>query len=353
MFFPPCQMFAPQEMQGYPSSKRARPSPQALERAGGPISLLQEFVQGGDRRFPVPANRPILQWQFDTRMATAVKLEFRATVSFLLEGVPHHAAGGWHSSKKAAQRDAAERILGFLHGHWVDFSANCKSKVAATDRQCTPEPEAAADRLAAFCASLSDNCNGDPLQWRCHSSGEGCQALVDLNIFGGMVHTLQGDVCPDFASAREDTARRALWYLQCPGFENAFKVSEEAVAEETLAVPPESDWQRNGAERDQLSESQQRAAEQKTLIMRLQNRLQRLFAKQLPQNNSVWEWFYDYSSEDAVVPLCRARVRLSVVNREFEGRWCQGQKAAQLDVCSNVEAFLDSEEVSEDKASGL
>jgi len=304
--------------------------------------MLQEYVQK-DRRFPVVSNRPILQWNFDTRMANAVTLEFRATVSFLLEGVPHHAAGGWYSSKKAAQRDAAERVLGFLHGHWADHSAHGKSKTFAVDVSCGLGGQTAADRLSAFCASLVGSSKGEPLQWRSQRSGEGWQVLVDLNVFGGMVHTLQGDVCHDIAAAREDTARRALWYLQCPGFENAFKVSEEAVAAETLALPPDSDWQREGPRRDQVSESQQRAAEQKTMIMRLQNRLQRLLAKQLPQNTSVWEWSYEYSGDDAAVPLCCACVRLAVFDREFEGQWCHGQKAAQLNVCSSVEAFLESE----------
>merc|ERR1719235_1444985 len=195
--------------------------------------------------------------------------------------------------------------------------------------------------------------HGEPLQWRCHRSGPGWQATADLNVFGGMVHTLQGDVCHDIAAAREDTARRALWYLRCPGFENAFKVSEEAVAAETFALPADSDWQREGARRDQVSESQQRAAEQKTLSMRLQNQLQRLFAKQLPQNTSVWDWSYEYSGDDAAVPLCRARVRLAVVDQEFVGQWCQGQKAAQLDVCGSVRAFLESEKASEEQASKL
>merc|ERR1712224_1196522 len=99
------------------------------------------------------------------------------------------AAGGWHSSKKAAQRDAAERVLGFLHGHWVDQPANGKRKAVAIDESCVQGPNAA-DRLAAFCVSLAGNCNGEALQWRCQRSGEGWQAQVDLNVFGGMVQTL-------------------------------------------------------------------------------------------------------------------------------------------------------------------
>lgn len=317
-------------------------SSQAQSRTGGPISQLQEFVQS-NRKFPVAANRPILQWQFDTRMATAITLEFRATVSFLLDGVPHHAAGGWHSSKKAAQRDAAERVLGLLQGPWDAYAANGAGKAIAEELLCA-QGAPLSDKLAAFIAKLADKSAGEPLQWHCHRSGDGWQATVEVELFG-VVHTLQGDVRPDIAAAREDTACRALWYLQCPGFEDAFEVCGEAIAAETLALPAESDWQREGAERDVVSDSQQRAAEQKTLIMRVQNGLQKLFAKKLPQNTSVWEWSYEYSGgADAAIPYCRARVHLPVVDREFVSEWCRGQKAAQLDVCASVEAFLQTEE---------
>ena len=43
-------------------------------------------------------------------------LQFRATTSFLLDGVPHHVLGGWWPSKKQSQRDAAERALAFFIG---------------------------------------------------------------------------------------------------------------------------------------------------------------------------------------------------------------------------------------------
>lgn len=104
-----------------------------------------------------------------------------------------------------------------------------------------------------------------------------------------------------------------------------------------------------------MSESQQRAAEQKTLIMRIQNRLQQVFSKKLPQNASVWEWSYEYQADgvDGAVPLCRARVQVAIVDKEFVSEWCRGQKAAQLDVCSTVGVWLDSEEGRENVASRL
>ena len=84
-------------------------SPSALCR--GPISQLQEYVQEASKSTcALPANFSVLQWDLSTR-ASSANLEFRATVSFFLEGVPHHVAGVWKPSKKVAQRDAAERAL--------------------------------------------------------------------------------------------------------------------------------------------------------------------------------------------------------------------------------------------------
>merc|ERR1719272_102943 len=87
----------------------------------GPISKLQEFVQS-DWSHPVPSHRPILHWNFDTRMGYGMILEFRAMASFTLEGVLHHAAGSWQTSKKSAQRDAAQRVLWLSMDRWSKYS---------------------------------------------------------------------------------------------------------------------------------------------------------------------------------------------------------------------------------------
>merc|ERR1719191_2311998 len=104
-----------------PNQSRNGPNGTVL-RAAGPISQLQEFVQS-DWLHPVPSHRPILHWNFDTRMGHAMILEFRAMVSFTLEGVLHHAAGTWRTSKKVAQRDAAERVLWLAMDQLSKYSA--------------------------------------------------------------------------------------------------------------------------------------------------------------------------------------------------------------------------------------
>lgn len=73
-------------------------------------------------RHPVAVqHRAILQWSYEQRMLGDAALEFRATVAFLLDCVPHHSVGTWRTSKKLAQRDAAERALHFFIGKWGEM----------------------------------------------------------------------------------------------------------------------------------------------------------------------------------------------------------------------------------------
>ncbi|CAK0789583.1 unnamed protein product, partial [Prorocentrum cordatum] len=88
----------------------------AADGGKGAISLLQEFVQC-TKTCSGPQDRPVLQWSFQQR-ASAGPLEFCATVALVLDGVPHHVMGAWHASKKAAQRDAADRALAYFVGAW-------------------------------------------------------------------------------------------------------------------------------------------------------------------------------------------------------------------------------------------
>jgi hypothetical protein len=105
----------------------------------------------------------------------------------------------------------------------------------------------------------------------------------------------------------------------------------------------ESEWQRDGnvAEADVQNDAQRAIAEQKTLLMRVQNRLQKAYVHQLPPGASVWEWSYEFSA-DAKDKLCRAWVKIHIANQEFKGDWCRGQKKAQFDACEKVQEFLDT-----------
>jgi len=302
----------------------------------------------------VSANQPVLKWDWDHRMSNGVTLEFRATVSFILAGVPHHATGAWHTSKKAAQRDAAERVLIMLKNLWTDCSEGTMDKFSLS---CPPKMSAV-EKLAAFCASLFGEQTADSLQWRSVQTHEGWQATVEVCVFGKALHTLQGPICSSEQEAYEDLANRALWYLKAPSHLHAFEASHEEVVKSLLELPPTDSWLREGmASGSDLfqCEAQQRAADQKTVLMTVQNRLQKKYGKSLPPGTRAWEWSFEYSParehtettmpadpEQTCMELCRATVWIAGGNREFQGQWCQGQKAAQLNACALVTDFLDN-----------
>jgi len=289
-------------------------------------------------------------------MANAVTLEFRATVSFILEGVPHHAAGAWHTSKKTSQRDAAERVLVMLKIQANDYT----SCGIGDGSSCCPEASAV-ERLSDFVVKgLPGKQNVESLQWRCVQTETGWQATVEVCIFGDVLHTLQGVICSDEQTACEDTANRALWYFKAQSHLNAFEVCHEAVVEETLELPPDDMWLREGMATGPAlyqCEVQQRAAEQKTTLMRVQNQLQKRYGKDLPSGTPVWEWSYEYTpmnaQNTAAVPTCCARVWIAGMNREFQGSWCRGLKQAQLNACARVTEQLDAEAVSRKSDSRL
>lgn len=302
----------------------------------GPISLLQEFVQCS-KHFHAPQHRPILQWSFDTRMADFTSLEFRAQVAFLLDGVPHHAAGSWQPSKKLAQRDAAERALGFFVGCWGGQLVEPPSLSAGMrDSSNASEPE----KLEEFCRHFAA-CEETSLLWDDVWSNDSKEwkACVQVHLLG-VLHKFTGAPRPTQEEARAATARRVLWYLQCPGFEDTFEpdiLSPAAMAKEIPAPPP--NWANDATEEDAVQ-----AAERKTALMRVQNRLQQAFARQLRPGQSVWEWSYETDSSDSTwPPLCRAKVAVPAANRTFVGNWVRGQREAQLDACSQVAAALDAE----------
>jgi len=85
------------------------------------------------------------------------------------------------------------------------------------------------------------------------------------------------------------------------------------------------------------------AAERKTTLMRVQNRLQQVFARQLKPGQGVWEWSYEADPDDtAWPPTCRAKVQIPAAKQVFEGPWVRGQREAQIETCHLVMAFLNS-----------
>lgn len=212
------------------------------------ISTLQEFLQDS-KTFRVPNQHSVLQWNFEESFASSSSNQFRATVAFLLEGVPHHAAGDWHNSKSGAKRDAAERALGLFVTQWgsqlpqeqvsrSDLSPdsrnllqNLKNDIVSTE----------VDTLMNLCLHFPP-CQRALPQLSTSWEEDSCKGFAQISLFG-VPHTFAGVPCADEDAARIDVARRSLWYLQCPSFSNKFEVDYEKLAagSGTIAAPP-SDW---------------------------------------------------------------------------------------------------------------
>eukprot|EP00931_Biecheleriopsis_adriatica_P025782 TRINITY_DN1575_c0_g1_i3.p1 TRINITY_DN1575_c0_g1~~TRINITY_DN1575_c0_g1_i3.p1 ORF type:complete len:490 (+),score=102.66 TRINITY_DN1575_c0_g1_i3:80-1549(+) len=305
------------------------------------LSLLQEFIQCS-KQFPPPQHRPILQWSFDTHMADCTNLEFRAQVAFLLDGVAHHVAGCWQPSKKMAQRDTAERCLGFFVGTWGAFLLNQNEGPDAESSQgCSVDPSGSAEELVElldkFSQSLSageEECPSWSVEW----TDTTCHAEVELTMLG-VRHTFRGVAFSSAEEAKADTAKRVLWYLQCPGFEQLYEADPLSLAAVAKEMPaPAASW----VATLQNGKSSQ-AAERKTMLMRVQNRLQQVFARQLKPGQGVWEWSYETDPDDtAWPPTCRATVQIPAAKQVFEGPWVRGQREAQIETCHLVMAFLNS-----------
>eukprot|EP00435_Cladocopium_sp_Y103_P049059 s1658_g14.t1 len=165
-----------------------------------------------------------------------------------------------------------------------------------------------------------------------------CKATAEITLLG-VRHSFAGSPAQHASEAKEDTAKRVLWYLQCPGYENLFEPDVQGVAAVAKEIPtPPSNWV-NLSEDDESVQ----AAERKTAVMRLQNRLQQSFAKKLKPGQGVWEWSYETdASDENWPPLQRATVCVPVAHQSFTGPWKRGQREAQLEACQMLQGFLDS-----------
>jgi len=156
----------------------------------------------------------------------------------------------------------------------------------------------------------------------------------------GVPHKFGGAAKCTQAEAQSDVARRVLWYLQCPGYEDDFAPDPQAPAVIGKEIPqPPANWATDKAEGSAML-----MAERKTALMRVQNRIQQRYARQLQPGQSVWEWTLENDEHDTEWPcLCRATVHLPVANESFTGNWVRGGREAQIDACLLVGAFLEGD----------
>merc|ERR1712060_466949 len=150
-----------------------------------------------------------------------------------------------------------------------------------------------------------------------------------------------GNFCETQELARSDAARRVLWYLQRPGYEDAFDINVDLAKRIAEKIPePPSVW----AKEETQSDEKQQLADRKTLVMRVQNRLQQAYARKLEAGVSVWYWTYQRDVKDKHwPPSFKASVHIPLAGRNFVGEWTRGQREAQLSVCAQISEFLDVE----------
>lgn len=319
----------------------------------GAISQLQEFVQCARRTPPMPKS-PVLQWTHEQRM-TQGRLEFRASVKMSLDGVPHHVVSCWKASKVAAKRDAAERTLCLFMHLWgdvakqnhmtlVNFIDSTDSSGLGYESKDSNQPSSDMPKEALV---LERYCKGafpsavQP-QWRHDWEPAGWRATVQIELME-VPHTFPGTNQESVVEAYADVARRVLWYLQCPGYEDLFEPDPYSMMK-SGADPPTA-WAKNGAAatEDSLAMAyDQQTVERKTTVMRVQNKLQQLFARRLEPGMSPWHWSYERAPrEGRGVANVRATAHIPLAGARISGTWIRGQREAQIDACLQVEEWLE------------
>mmetsp|Transcript_66674 Transcript_66674/g.210905 ORF Transcript_66674/g.210905 Transcript_66674/m.210905 type:complete len:383 (+) Transcript_66674:24-1172(+) len=307
------------------------------EGAASAVSLLQELIQGCSSFSP---HARILTWAFEQQLEEDTTLRFCATVSFAFGGhVLHSFCGSWQSSKKKAQRDTAERVRRYLLRR-LQRVGDRGAAHAAIDPANLPEEvvrdlwEACDDRASCgTCASGAATALGRGSEWRFEDRGpkwqERFRAILTFHA-RGMPHHFAGSWCPSEGAARRDAAERVLWY-----FGRSSEVFAAAAGAPSASAGKPSLSQFNLAS----SQDSQQAVEDKTVLMRVQNALQKAFARETPAGQRVWVWSYEPSDRDP--QLFRARVDVPCWQRSFLGDWCRGKKLAQRSACLAVKRHLD------------
>jgi hypothetical protein len=315
--------------------------------ADNAVSLLQEMIQSSCSFSP---HTKILTWGFEQQLAQGT-LEFRATVSFVLGSAPHHFCGGWQTSKKKAQRDAAERVTHYLQ------HTNCSSLFQIT----VPSAEQADESKQLDIQKLPEDLlnelqallQGSPIQdehepvieWKLEDrpidGSHECRAVASFFI-DDVPHNFTGGWCSGSndadgltkelaTAARRDTVERVLWYFG-EGNESFAAPDGAKVSMEPTLPQPQND--------SAVSLDKQPQLEDKTVLMQVQNTLQKAFAKDTPPGQKVWIWNYEGDPNDPQV--FRACVDIPSWGRRFVGGWCRGKKLAQRNACLVVKDNLGS-----------
>merc|ERR1712187_746340 len=106
-----------------------------------------------------------------------------------------------------------------------------------------------------------------------------------------------------------------------------FDPDAPAANERELPVPPKN-WM--GSEQPERETSE--AAQRKGLLVQVQNRIQRMFAKQLKPGEKVWNWG-ECETDNRCPPNFRISLYVPSLDKWFTGSWQHDRKQAQIDTC--------------------
>lgn len=303
------------------------------------VSALQELIQSSASVSP---NTRVLTWDFEQQFGKGNSLEFRATVSFVLGDVPHHFSGFWQTSKKKAQRDAAERVTHYLQQSGTRSSSRSRTLPSHAALGGASLPAEVLRRLHAARNGIFRE--GEPiLDWKLEerevpdssSDRREFRATLTFSIYD-VPHHFSGDWCSGSnaalgtAAARRDTVERVLWYF---GHSAEGADIMERSSSSSLTLP----WQLGGLS-DTAALFDKQPLQDKTVLMEVQNTLQKAFSRDTTPGQRVWVWSYEDDENDP--QLFRARVEIPSWGRSFHGGWCRGKKLAQRDACHVVKDHL-------------
>lgn len=304
------------------------------------VSMLQEYIQSCSDFAP---HSRILTWNFDQQLQEDSLLHFRATVSFVFGQVPHHFSGNWQSSKKKAQRDAAERVRRYLAKRSDTARPEVVQQTPKPKKPVLPEP--VYQELGQLQGRAERAGRSDFLEWEIEerlredaSTSRQQFRLVLAFHMHGLPHHFAGGWCSSSREAVTDGVSRVLWYF---GLEKGF-VSVIDHANQAAEGPlPAQLWdaQMPGASSSADTGPVAAEMEEKTVLMQVQNILQKTFAKDTPAGEKVWVWSYELDDTDP--QLFRALAEVPALGRTFYGDWCKGKKLAQRNTCLVVKAFLE------------
>eukprot|EP00397_Hematodinium_sp_SG-2012_P053329 GEMP01063598.1.p1 GENE.GEMP01063598.1~~GEMP01063598.1.p1 ORF type:complete len:333 (+),score=54.06 GEMP01063598.1:68-1066(+) len=257
---------------------------------------FSSFLQGNYQR--------ILHWSFDQQMEDRITLQFKATVSFSLDNVPHHVEGNWQTSKKKSQRDAAERAL--FHFETLD------------EVYVPPSNEGPIATLA----------KSDPNANYTVEELDGLHRTTVQVMISSTPHYFRGAWQPTSEQSNEDVAMRTLAYLRVSPYRDEFEAPEVEATQQTsfdMKIPADANYA-------------SRVAQQKTALMTVQNLLQKVYSKGIQPGQDMWEWMW----ETDLNGRSRVTVQVPVAGRSFAGHWCSGKKEAQRTTCDELKQFLEA-----------